>query len=537
MPVRSFHPAGFCSRLDLSKGVGGTEIVGLTRRSVLSLGAAGLGAAAMGWPSCAGARTARGSGPPTGSANVLFICIDDLNEWVGCLDATQPATHTPNIDALARAGTLFRNAYTPVPACLPAREAVLRALHPARTGVYRNEDPIPGWLRARPSIPRLFRQAGYRSLGGGKIFHGKFYYAGLNTLGRHSARWIEEYEQPADWDEYRHFDHECLPSPWPAAGIDRKEFDWGAAPAGRAAPDDGLVDWASRILDQPSERPFFLAVGLYKPHIPWYAPQAFIDLIDERAVRMPDNPADAMARLYPAYDSSRFRDPIERKQLVRSAIRGYLATIAYADHNVGRILGALHAGPHAGNTHVVLWSDNGHHLGEKRQWGKQTLWEQSTHVPMIITPAGGQPGQQVDQCVSTIDLMRTLCAMSGIAAPPDVDGQDLSPLLNAPETPWRHPALSTRGPGTVSLRYGAYRFTRYDTGAAELFDHRDDPKEWNNRSDSAAYAPVRRQLEALLPKRFAAPVRGQFMTRFHSRWDNYTDWVGTALSGTDPCAP
>ncbi len=499
-------------------------MVELTRRNVLALGAGGLA-----WPAVGRAQT------PRRPENVLFICIDDLNEWIGCLDSTQPATRTPNMDKLAASGTLFRHAYTPVPTCKPAREAVLRGLHSRRTGVYTKEDTVPGWLRGRTNIPRLFRKAGYRSLGGGKLFHGQFYYAGLNTLGQRSAPWEEEYAQREDWDEFHHFDYECLPSPWPAAGIDRKEFDWGAAPPGHPTPDDGLVEWATGLLKQPSSKPFFLGVGLYKPHIPWYAPKEFVDLIDEKDVQMPDNPAAAMKTLYPAYDSSIFRDPIEHKGLVRSAIRGYLATIAFCDHHVGRIIDALRAGPHADNTHVVLWSDNGLHLGEKRQWGKQTLWEQSTHVPMIIVPAGGRPGQRVDQCVSTIDLMRTLCAMAGISAPADVDGHDLSPLLQAPDTPWRFPAISTKAPDSVSLRYGPYRYTRYAKGAVELYDHRDDPKEWHNRADDEAYAPVTRQFKALFPKHFVESTRGPLMTKFHRRWDNYVDWLDTAISFSDPC--
>lgn len=500
-------------------------MVELTRRSVLALGAGALALPAVGHAQI-----------PRTAANVLFICIDDLNEWVGCL-GTQPATRTPNIDRLAEAGTLFRNAYTPVPVCKPAREAVLRGLQPSRTGVYRNEDAVPGSLRARTNIPRLFRKAGYRSLGGGKIFHGKFYYAGLDSLGRRSAPWAEEYGQDDDWDEFHHFDHECMPDPWPASGLDLDKFDWGAAPAGHPTPDEGLADWAVDVLKRPSAQPFFLAVGLYKPHLPWYAPQAFIDRIDENEIRMPDNPPEAMQRLHKVYDSSKLAKAIENKGLARAAIRGYLAAIAFADHQVGRIVDALRAGPHAANTHIVLWSDNGHHLGEKGQWGKHTLWEQSTHVPMIIAPAGGTAGQRVEQCVSTIDLMRTLCAMAGIKPPADADGHDLSPLLDAPETPWRYPAVTTSEPNSVSLRYGPYRYTSYAEGGVELYDLRDDPKEWNNRADSAAYAPVAQQLEALVPRHFAEETTGPLMTKVRRRWDSYTDWLDTALSFSDPCDP
>ncbi len=498
-------------------------MVDLTRRSVLALSAGALALPVLGHAQA-----------PRGAANVLFICVDDLNEWVGCLD-TQPATRTPNIDRLAAAGTLFRNAYTPVPTCKPAREAVLRGLLPMRTGVYVNEDTVPGWLRARTSLPRLLRRAGYRSLGGGKMFHGQFYYAGLNTLGRRSAPWEEEYAQEEDWDEFHHFDYECLPSPWPAAGIGRRAYDWGEAPPGHPTPDEGLADWATGILRRPSDKPFFLAVGFYKPHIPWYAPKEFIDLIDDDAIGMPDNPPEAMKKLYPAYDSSIYRDPIEKQGLTRAAIKGYLAAIAFADHQIGRVVDALRAGPHAGNTHVILWSDNGHHLGEKRQWGKQTLWEQSTHVPLIIAPAGGVAGQRCDQCVSTIDLMRTVCGLANVAAPADVDGRDLAPLLHAPETPWRYPAISTKGPGSVSLRYGPYRYTRYATGAQELYDHRDDRKEWNNRVESTAYRPVVRQFDALFPKHFAEPASGPLMMRLRRKMGNYADWLDTALSFSDPC--
>ncbi|MEN3975912.1 sulfatase [Emcibacter sp. SYSU 3D8] len=498
-------------------------MIDLTRRSLLAMGAGALALPVLGHAQV-----------PRQASNVLFICVDDLNEWVGCLD-TNKATRTPNIDRLAASGTLFRNAYTPVPTCKPARESVLRGLLPMRTGVYTNEDTVPGWLRARTNLPRLFRRAGYRSLGGGKVFHGKFHYAGLNTLGRRSALWQEEYAQDDDWDEFHHFDHECLPDPWPAAGIDRREFDWGEAPPAHATPDERLADWATGILRKPSDKPFFLTVGIYKPHAPWYAPKEFIDLIDDDEIPMPVNPPEAMKRLYPAYDSSRYRDPIEKKGLTKAAIKGYLAATAYADHQIGRIIDALHAGPHAANTHVVLWSDNGHHLGEKRQWGKQTLWEQSTHVPMIIAPVGGAAGQHCDHCVSTVDLMQTVCGLAGITPPGDVDGRDLAPLLAAPDMPWHYPALSIKGPDTVSLRYGPYRYTRYSTGAVELYDHRDDRKEWNNRADNPAYAPVVRQFEGLFPKRFTEPASGPLTTKLRRRLENYTDWINTAVTLPDPC--
>ena len=471
--------------------------------------------------------------------NILFICIDDLNDWIGVL-GTQPAVRTPHIDRLAGLGTLFRHAYCPAPACKPSRESVLRGIHPLRSGVYNNVDQVPAWLIERTSLPKAFRSAGYRTLGGGKVFHGEFFYRGLNTLGQRSAPWNDAYDHDPGWDAFHDFEYECLPEGWPLAGIDQRHFDWGPINSRHPLPDEALANWASGQLSRPAGQPFFMALGFYKPHLPWHVPDRYFDMIDNAAIEMPHNPADARDRLASLHKAIGVRpdihEMIKDRGLWRRAVRAYLAAIAFVDEKIGEVLDALHNGPHAGNTHIVLWSDNGWHLGEKLHWKKFTLWEEATRVPLIVVPAGGRRGQICDSPVSILDLYRTLGSMAGIDPPADIEGRDLTPLLSDPNRDWPYPAITAWGPGAVSLRQGPFRYTRYRDGSTELYDHRDDPGEWRNRAADPGYAAVAGELAGLLPAEFAAATRGAARWRKLKRTaENYSRWLETAVSFSDPC--
>ncbi len=466
--------------------------------------------------------------------NVLFICIDDLNDWIGAL-AEQPAAHTPNIDKLAASGTLFRHAYCPAPACRPSRESTLRGILPYKSGVYGNPDTVPDWLKSQPSIPQLFRGNGYRTMGGGKVFHGSFHYRGLQMLGQQSAPWFDDYDHDATdtWDDYHEFEVECLPENPPLSVAGEGPFDWGALDAGRLMPDQVLAEWATSNLKASHERPFFMAVGFYKPHLPWHLPQTYFDLIEENLVKLPVNPDDAAIRLAEASatigsNRAAHREIVDRGEW-RAAIVGYLAAVAFVDEQVGKVLEALADGPNADDTHVVLWSDNGWHLGEKLRWKKFTLWEEATRVPLIIKPAGTAQGKICDHPVSVLDTFKTLTAMCDIPTSSDIDGHDLRPLLDDPGQAWPHAAISVWGPQAASLRQKSFRYTQYHNGYIELFDHRTDPGEWQNLAGSGAYETIEQQFSTMFPKNFAAATRGSRTRQRLRRATSSTRWMKAAL--------
>ncbi|MGH9722646.1 MAG: sulfatase, partial [Bryobacteraceae bacterium] len=368
------------------------------------------------WLSGALASTAIGQ---TNRPNVLLLSVDDMNDWVGCLG--HRGVHTPHIDALARRGVLFSNAHCAAPLCNPSRTALLTGLRPSTTGIYNNEQYWRPNLPGVVSLPAYFKQNGYHVAGAGKVFH---HVAGFNS--------------PADWDE---FELQVFDDPWyrrpewypwnkrvpappghPFNGLHgfQGEFDWGVLPQPESGYGDmNAVNWGGRFLDRKHAKPFFLAVGLWHPHIPMFAPQNYFDLYPENKIAMPEVPESDLDDVPPAGKKmaaarQEEHDRIAREGKWRDAVRAYLASISFADAMVGRLLSMLGKSPYAGNTIVVFWSDNGWHLGEKRHWHKSTLWERSTHVPMILAGPGMRAiGQTRTQPVNLLDLYPTLVEMCG----------------------------------------------------------------------------------------------------------------------------
>ena len=461
-----------------------------TRREFLK--AVGAGTLALGLP--LGAYAAGAKKP-----NVLFIAIDDLNDWIGCLGG-QPDVKTPNLDRLAKRGVLFTNAHCPAPACNPSRAALMTGIRPSTSGVYYNSQP---WrqspvLSKAVTLPQHFTAHGYTSIGSGKIFHGRF-------------------PDPDSWQEYwpsptQNRPKDALPpqEKRPLNGIPRTgNFDWGPIDAAPAEMSDWQVaDWTIGQLGKAHDRPFFMACGFFRPHLPWFAPKKYFDMYPLAKIALPnvkeddldDVPAMGQAMAKRIGDHAKV---VKNKQW-REAVQGYLASISFADECVGRVLRALDESAHRDNTVIVLWSDHGWHLGEKLHWRKFSLWEEATHnVLMMAGPGISSPGARCDAPVNLLDIYPTLIDLCDLERREELEGVSLAPLLKDPKAKWDRPALTTHGRGNHSIRSRRWRYTQYADKTEELYDHSKDELEWTNLAGNPEFAAVKQDLQRWLPQKNA----------------------------------
>ncbi len=435
--------------------------------------------------------------------NILFISVDDLNDWIEPLGG-HPQARTPNLNRLAESGVLFERAYTPSPSCNPARTALLTGLHTYTSGMYSN---YQYWREVMPdavTMPRYFSNNGYWSGGAGKIFH--------NNM-----------PDPVSWDDYFPSKEQHMPSylrPVPGGTVNMPafenmygDFDW--APLDIPDEETGdyqSVQWVIDRLQEEHDRPFFLAAGIYRPHVPWYVPREYFDMFPLESVQLPEflvNDLDDLPEraIELAHRAGGYHEHVVEAGQWRQAVQGYLASIAYADMLVGRLLDALAASPYADNTIVVLWSDHGWQLGEKEHWRKFALWDNLARVVLMMRVPPGTPGlpdgtpagARSERTVSLMDLFPTLTALTGIPEKPGLDGHSLIPLLADPDTPWDYPAITTYDVGEFSIRTEQYRYIRYIDGSEELYDHAADPEEWTNLADDPAYDEIKAEMAAFIP--------------------------------------
>ncbi len=426
--------------------------------------------------------------------NVLFISIDDLNDWVGCLDG-HPQVRTPHIDRLAERGTLFTNAHCQAPICVPSRVSMLTGTYPHNNGVYVIEQEFrrAPELENVVTLPQYFKQQGYYTMGGGKIFHRNDDAAWSEWGVRHGWKLAAEFAGPDGASG--------LPNP--------RIFDFGPIPAeDKEMADMRVVDWAISKLSQSYDQPFFLAVGLITPHLPWLTPSPYYEQYPLDQVKLPPIlPGDLddlppMGRKFTRYfDSTPMsHHNITRHGLWHKAVASYLASSTFTDRCVGRLVDALARSPHAGDTLIVLWSDHGMHLGEKMHWEKRSLWEESTRVPLLFVRPGEEGRRAVSaRAVGLIDIYPTLVELCGLPEKAGLDGHSLAPLIEDPEREWERPALTTHHPGNHSVRSERWRYIRYANGDEELYDHRDDPHEFRNLAADPEYAPVKARLSKWIP--------------------------------------
>ena len=433
---------------------------------------------------------------PAAGPNVLFIAVDDLNHWVGHLD-THPGTLTPNIDRLASRGVTFGRAYAAAPLCNPSRVSVLTGVMPSRSGVYGNFEELRQQLPDVVTLPQYFHQHGYIVKGGGKIFH--------RGPGEKDV-----------WDEY--FPAEKPKAPREkASSVKTGIWDpWGPSTLGDRDMNDARV--ADRIiaeLEARHDRPFFLAYGTSKPHLPWNVPRQYFEMHPRESVVVPtvaendldDIPPFGRRLAAEVLDVSNNADKatpggdhanVVQYNQWQAAVQGYLASITFADAQVGRVLDALGASPHADDTIVVLWGDHGYHLGQKEHWRKHTLWEEGLRTTLVISAPGfAKADVRSDRVVSLIDLYPTLIELAGLDPRPGMDGQSIAPLLQQPDLVWPRPAVSTYGFNNHSIRTERWRYIRYHDGTEELYDHDVDPNEWTNLAVPPVAATHRKAIELL----------------------------------------
>ena len=439
------------------------------------------------------------SDPP----NVLLIAVDDLNDWVGCLDG-HPQTHTPNIDQLAKTGMLFSNAHCQGTMCNPSRISVLWGMRPSTTGFYGNHYPVskePDFLKTHTSLPAYFKQHGYITLTAGKVFH-TTPYGQPDIIGPMSEQWRKGHDKRVQ-DKPKH-----LHKIWDFGPQDYKETEF---------VDHIIADWAIKQLGESRDKPFFLSVGFYRPHVPFFSPRRVYDTFKD--IELPPIKKDDWADLPEAAREltlSNKKIPTHEWMLEQErwplAVHAYLACVRWTDEQVGRVLKALEDGPNANNTVVVLFSDHGYHLGEKQRWSKFSLWERTTRVPLIIRLPNRDKVRagKTDAPVELLSLYPTLTDICGLPANQDVEGISLTKLLADPKAPWDHVAVSTLGQNNHAVRSKRWRYIRYADGSEELYDHNNDPNEWDNLAYGEQNKSHRDTIEGLkqyLPKS-NAPQRG-----------------------------
>ncbi|MEE8452364.1 MAG: sulfatase [Thermoguttaceae bacterium] len=425
--------------------------------------------------------------PEASRPNVLFIAVDDLNDWTTFLGGYS-GVKTPNLDRLASRGTFFTRAYCSAPACNPSRVSLLCGIRPSTSGVYYNSNPWRPQLPDAVTLPQHFMAAGYKVHGGGKIFHGRF-------------------QDPQSWQVYFNRPADPLPEVRPVNGIPKTaHFDWGPVKVGdEAMGDTHVTDFGIEFLGQEHDRPFFLAVGLFRPHLPWYVPEKYFETYPLEKIVLPKVKQDDLDDVPPAGVRMARPEGDHAKVLAHGqwekAVQGYLASITYADGQLGRLMDALDASPYAKNTIVVLWTDHGWHLGEKHHWRKFTLWEEAGRVPMVfIVPGLTTAGSQCERTVSLLDLYPTLADLCGLPVGEHLEGKSLRPLLSDPTAAWDRPVITTHGRNNHSVRSQRWRYIRYADGSEELYDHQADPMEWTNLAADPKAAVVKRELADRLPK-------------------------------------
>ena len=460
--------------------------------------------------------------------NVLFIAMDDLNDWIGCMDG-HPQSITPNLDRLARSSVLFTNAHCAAPACNPSRTAIFTGRSPHRSGLYDNRQKMREILPDAEIMPKTFSRHGYHSAGSGKLLH---YFIDADS-------WDDYYPEKSKEDPFpRTLYPEKCPLSLPRGGPwQYVETDWGPLDATdeEFGGDYLVTKWISGQLAKKHEKPLYLACGIYRPHEPWFVPKKYFEPFPLESIQLPAGyKEDDLADLPPAgkrRGPNRYFAHIQKEGQWKQGIQGYLASIHFADAMLGRVLDALDNGPNKDNTIVVLWSDHGWHLGEKQHWQKYTGWRVCTRVPLMIRVPKDCPGLKAgtnpakcDEPVNLLSLFPTLLELCGLPAETHHDGPSLLPLLKNHEAKWEHPSLTFLAePGSYSLSSRDWRLVHYAGGDEELYDIRKDQYEWNNLAEMTEHKAKLEELRALGPKTFAKKIAPSVKSLTRLAWKKADD--------------
>jgi len=435
--------------------------------------------------------------------NVLLIVSDDLNNSLGCYGHS--FVKTPNLDRLASQGVRFDRAYCQFPLCNPSRASFMSGRRPDMTTVYDNGRHFRTALPDAVTMPQLFQQAGYTVVRVGKIYHYSVP-AGIGTEG---------FDDPPSWQRTINpkgrdkTDEDQILQYTGKKGSLGAAISFLAAEGTSAEQTDGMIATETiKLLEANRERPFFLACGFFRPHVPCVAPKSFFSLYPTANLKLPVDPKEHFQDIpKAALQIQPLNYGLEDAQLTEF-LQGYYASVTFMDEQVGRVLEALQRLGLAESTIVVFISDHGYLLGEHGQWMKQSLYEPSARVPMLIR-APGMPGngKSSTRTVELVDLYPTIAELAGLTAPAGLDGESLVPLLNDPARDWDHPAFTQvfrlgkqNGFHGRSVRTERYRYIEFDNGARgmQLFDEVADPQEYRNLASDPQHAQTVRELQALL---------------------------------------
>ncbi|AWI09693.1 sulfatase [Ereboglobus luteus] len=451
------------------------------------------------------ARAAQAAVPDERPQNILLIISDDLNSWIGPMGG-HPQARTPALDKLAARGVTFMNAHCPAPLCNPSRAAFMSGLRPSTTGIYLNGHYWVRYIGRGLCINDHVRDHGFKSYSAGKVYHYNKYRA-------------------ADWDEVFYERDDTLPGP-AGRNAKRRPGPYGYRMFTDGEPSEPFnekrdertlidargVDWCIEKLGSVNaKKRFFMACGIHRPHTPWDVPKKYFDMYPLETLELPktlrDDLSDVPAPGVEFTKGGKTHKTILEMGIWKDRVRAYLAAISFMDAQVGRLLDALAESPHAENTVVVFVGDNGWHLGEKEHWGKTTLWAPASQVPMIWAGPGVAKGAKTDAAVDLMSLYPTLCDMAAITTPKHVDGANIKPLLKNPSAKWSRPALTTMDKGNHAITTADWRYIRYADGSEELYNRKNDPREWTNLADKRELKSVKRELAAFLPTKNAEPVK------------------------------
>ncbi len=422
--------------------------------------------------------------------NVIFIVIDDYRDYASFLDG-HPNIKTPNLNRFIQSATVFDNAHCQATMCGPSRASALTGIRPSTSGCYGFQP----WrkidlLESSDTIPGIFKQNGYITKGTGKIFHGQ-------APG--------EGPREKDWNEY-----------WPSINRPAIKYHGEVPDAPKVLgnlkygpsniSDEKCGDYkhASWIIDQLSKdysQPFFLGLGLFRPHLPFVVPKKYFDLYDgvDLSIAVQDDMSNIpIAGLFMTYH--RLYTYIKQNNLANDIVKAYMASVSFMDAQVGRVLNALESSKYGKNTIVVFWGDNGFHLGEKQHWKKFTLWKEATRVPLIIKVPGLSKAFPCHKPVSLIDMYPTLIELCNLKPPSQkLEGKSLVPLIEDVNRKWDIPAITTHGRDTHALTFEDWKYIRYFDGSEELYDMRVDRKEWNNLAKLVQYRSLMNSFQKYLP--------------------------------------
>jgi choline-sulfatase len=465
--------------------------------------------------------------------NVLFIAIDDQNDWVGPLNG-HPLAKTPALDRLAQQGTTFINAHCQAPLCNPSRASLMLGLRPTTTGIYG----LSPWFRTlelwsdRVTLPQHFKAHGYTTYTTGKIYHQNV---------RDPAQRAREFDVWGPPGGIGVTPPQKLIPPTPMGN--HPLMDWGVFPhQDEEKQDYKVASWAiAKMRDAPKDQPFFMAVGFFLPHVPCYATQKWFDLYPDDDSLLPVVKEDDRA------DTPRFSwylhwelpEPrlnwVRENDQWRNLVRSYLACTSFVDAQVGRLLEALDETGLSHNTIVVLWSDHGYHLGEKAITGKNTLWERSTRVPLIFAGPGVSKNAKCNQPAELLDIYPTLIELCGLSPRADLEGLSLLPQLHDATLPRERPAITSHNQGNHAIRTARHRYIRYADGSEELYDLASDPREWTNLAADPGLASILTAHRRWLPTPDLPPAAGSAhrVLTFNPTTDEAT-WEGRIIRRDDP---